>query len=209
MGEPAKSRQDETALDEPVDDQRVVMFGATWADYQRLLAIREESAVPRLTYLEGRLEIMTPSRFHEIDKSVIGCLVEAFCMETGVEITPYGSWTLEKKEVERGLEPDECYVLGDDDDPAIPHLAIDVIRTSGGISKLEVYRKLGVREVWLWKKRRFELFALRGDVYEPIAKSELLPDLDLVVLVEYLGLRPMTAAVRAYRRRLRGEVGDP
>jgi len=212
MGEPARTLEGEIAaalvVDEggpPSDDQRVVLVGATWADYQRLLAIREESAVPRLTYLEGRLEIMTPSRFHEIDKSMIGCLVEAFCTERGIEITPYGSWTLENKEVERGVEPDECYVLGDDDDPAIPHLAIEVIRTSGGISKLEVYRKLGVCEVWLWKKKRFELFALRGDAYESIGKSELLPDLDLAVLVEFLSLRPMTAAVRAYRRRLRGE----
>jgi Uma2 family endonuclease len=194
------------AAEAPPDDQRVILFDATWADYQRLLAIREESAVPRLTYLEGRLEIMTPPRFHEIEKSMIGRLVEAWCMEMGVEITPYGSWTLESKDVERGLEPDECYVLGDDDDPAIPDLAIEVIRTSGGLSKLEVYRKLGVPEVWLWRKRRFELFALREESYEAIARSELLPSLDLGVLAEFLGLRPMTAAVRAYRRRLRGEV---
>jgi Uma2 family endonuclease len=208
MGEPATTLPREPPQEEALDDQRVILQGASWADYQRLLALRGESAVPRLTYLEGRLEIMSPSRAREIDKSMIGCLVEAFSMETGVGITPYGSWTLERKDVERGLEPDECYVLGDADDPLVPDLAIEVIRTSGGLSKLEVYRKLGVREVWLWRLRRFELFALRDDQYEPIARSELLPGLDLTVLVEFLGVRPMTSAVRAYRRRLRGEAAE-
>jgi Uma2 family endonuclease len=208
MGEPATTLPLASPHEEALEDQRVILQGASWADYQRLLALRGESAVPRLTYLEGRLEIMSPSRAHEIDKSMIGCLVEAFCMETGVGITPYGSWTLERKDVERGLEPDECYVLGDDADPQVPDLAIEVIRTSGGISKLEVYRKLGVREVWLVRRRGFELFALRGDRYEPIAASELLPGLDLSVLVELLDVRPMTSAVAAYRQRLRDEASE-
>lgn len=215
MGEPAKNLPpwaaggeaagDEAAREERLDDQRVILEGATWADYQRLLALRGESAVPRLTYLEGRLEIMNPSRMHEADKSMVGRLVEAFCMETGVGITPCGSWTLEKKDVERGLEPDECYVLGDDDDPQVPHLAIEVIRTSGGLSKLDVYRALGVQEVWLWRRRRFELFTLRDGAYARIERSELLPGLDLDLLVQFLGIRPMTRAVAEYRRRLRGE----
>lgn len=34
---------------------------------------------------------------------MIGRLVEAWCLETGVAITPYGSWTLEDKEAERGV----------------------------------------------------------------------------------------------------------
>jgi hypothetical protein len=43
--------------------------------------------------------------------------------------------------------PDECYVLGrellDDD---FPDIALEVVISSGGINKLEVYRGLGVRE---------------------------------------------------------------
>jgi hypothetical protein len=31
-----------------------------------------------------------------------------------------------------------------------------VIWTSGGIDKLEVYRRLRVREVWIWKSGRIE-----------------------------------------------------
>ena len=59
------------------------------ADYLRLLEIRGERSVPRLTYVEGTLEIMSPSLTHEEIKSYIGRLVEAWCLERGVDFTPY------------------------------------------------------------------------------------------------------------------------
>jgi Uma2 family endonuclease len=187
-------------------DSIVVLHGATWADFQRVLEIRGERPVPRITYLEGDLELMSPSLPHESIKSMIGCLVEAWCLEKGVDITPYGSWTLENKESERGVEPDECYVLGDVPAPERCDLAIEVIWTSGGIDKLEVYRKLGVREVWIWKRGRIEVFALRGERYEAIERSELLPGIDLAELVRFVEQQPMTRAVREYRARLREQA---
>ena len=77
--------------DTPVEDKIVVLRGMTWADYERLREARGESSVPRLAFLEGELEIMTPSRSHESLKSRIGRLVEVWCMERGVEFSPYGS----------------------------------------------------------------------------------------------------------------------
>lgn len=177
---------------------------ATWADYQRHLELRGERPVPRLTYLKGALELMTPSLPHEAQKSMIGRLVEAWCFETGVDISPYGSWTLEKKEADRGLEPDECYVVGDVPHPTVPDLAIEVIWTSGGLDKLEVYRQLEVREVWIYKRGVFSLHALRGDRYETITASEILPGIDLELLGKYIDIQPMTRAVRQYREALRG-----
>src|SRR4051794_7864197 len=79
-------------------DNIVVLHGVTWADYQRVLEVRGDYPVPRLTYLEGVLELMTPSQPHEAIKSMIGRLVEGWCFEKGVPITPYGSWTHESKE---------------------------------------------------------------------------------------------------------------
>src|SRR3977135_2499418 len=96
--------------DTPTDDKIVVMRGATWADFQRLLEVRGEAPVPRMAFLEGSLELMTPSRLHESIKSRIGRLVEVFCLENDIEFSPYGSWLLEREDEERGLEPDECYV---------------------------------------------------------------------------------------------------
>ena len=186
-------------------DDIVVLRGASWADYQRLLEVRADGAVPRITFLEGVLELMSPSKSHESIKSMLGCLVEAWCTENEVDITPYGSWTHESKESERGAEPDECYVLGDDADPARCDLAIEVIWTSGGIDKLEVYRKLDVREVWIWKAGRIDVFVLRAEKYARVERSELLPALDLVTLVRFVEVFPMTRAVREYRTALRAE----
>lgn len=51
--------------DTPVDGRIVVLHGATWADYQRLLEVTAE----RVAYLEGALEIMSPSRSRESNRA--------------------------------------------------------------------------------------------------------------------------------------------
>jgi Uma2 family endonuclease len=188
----------------PDSDHIVVLSGATWADFQRVQEMRGDRPVPRLAYLEGSLELMTPSRSHESIKSMIGRLIEAWCLQRGLDITPYGSWTLESKHDERGIEPDECYVLGDPAEPERPDLAIEVIWTSGGLNKLEVYRKLGVAEVWVWRRDALQLYALRGEQYTEIARSEQLVGLDHELLLSFVHVTPMTKAVRAYREALRG-----
>ncbi len=188
--------------DRPQEDHIVVLRGATWADYQRLMEIRGDRSSPRIAYLEGTIEIMSPSRGHEAVKSHIGCLVEAWCQERGIEFSTYGSWTLEDKRVDRGVEPDECYVLGDVADPARPDLAIEVVWTSGGIAKLEIYRKLGVREVWFWRKGKLTPHALRGDRYQALAASELLAGIDLAQLASFIERRPTSRAIREYRAAL-------
>jgi hypothetical protein len=75
-------------------DHFVRLHGVSWADYQRLLRIRGDHSAPRITYLEGEVEIMSPSRSHESIKSFIGCLVEVYCIHHDIEFTPYGAWTL-------------------------------------------------------------------------------------------------------------------
>jgi Uma2 family endonuclease len=195
----------EKLLDAPPHENVIVLNGVSWGDYQRLLEIRGERSVPRFTYCEGVLELMSPSRYHEHVKSSLGCLLEAWCIARGVEFTPYGSWTLESKEAERGVEPDECYCLGETaalDEPEHPDLAIEVIYTSGSISKLDVYRKLRVPEVWTWKNERLAIHTLAGDHYETAERSRLLPELDVAQLASFALRRPVSEALRAYRAAL-------
>jgi Uma2 family endonuclease len=168
--------------DTPQEDHFVRLYGATWEDYERLLAIRGDRSVPRLTYLKGTLELMSPSKNHEGIKSLIARLLESWCLDRGIEIMPYGAWTLNDQGKESGAEPDECCVFGTE--PADrPHLAIEVEWTRGGIKKLEVYRRLGVGEVWYWRKGTIFVHVLDGDLYRESRTSRLLPDLDLPLLV--------------------------
>ena len=139
--------------------QCVTLRGLTWSDYERLIVIRGDHHAPRMTYLAGELELMMPSRNHEGITTCIGRLLEAYADERGLDLHGYGSWTLRSQPLDRGLEPDKCYILGDAEDPqkTSPDLAIEVDWTSSSIDKLEVYRGLGVGEVWIWRQGRIRV----------------------------------------------------
>ena len=90
------------------------------------------------------------------------------------------------------------------DEATRPDLAIEVIWTSGSIKKLEIYRKLRVREVWIWHRGKLTAHALRGEIYEPMSESLVLPGIDLQQIAGLLDQPTTTsAAVRAYRDLLR------
>ena len=188
--------------DEPVEDHYVHLYGVTWADYLRLLEIRGEKGVPRITYLEGTLEIMSPSSTHEEIKSYLGRLVEVWCLDREIDFTPFGQWTLKNKKNERGAEADECYVFGPQKHKRRPDLVIEVVLTSGGIDKLRVYRKLGVREVWYWDKGRIQVYVRRGRDYAAVDASEALPGIDLAQLATFVDRPTASQAIREYRAAL-------
>ena len=68
-----------------------------------------------------------------------------------------------------------------------------------------MYRKLGVREVWHWIDGQIQVHVLRGTRYAPVAESEALPGIDLVLLVSFLDRPTASRAIRDYRGALRGE----
>lgn len=188
-------------------DERVRLHEVSWDHYEQLLAIRGENAVPKITYLGGEVELMTPSRYHEKIKKTLARLLEAWAEERGLILEGYGAWTLAEKAEKAGLEPDECYVLGPRDWETVesPDFALEVVWTSGGLSKLEAYRRLGVREVWFWKDERLTLHSLRGDRYETVSRSEILPDLDPEFILGFLDAPDQTTAVRELRHAMADE----
>ena len=195
--------------DSPTDDHIIQLHGVTWADYERLLAIRGDHSAPRIAYLHGTVEIMSPSQTHESVKSMIGCLVETWCLERGIPFLTVGSWTLQSKPKSRGVEPDESYLFGDPKTAERPQLAIEVVWTAGRIDKLAIYRRLGVAEVWFWRKGRITPYALRGEHYVPIAASEVLPGLDLELLTSFLGNPTTFDAIRGFQAALRAGGTTP
>ena len=192
-------------LERPLDhalvdpDHYVVLHDVPWKDYERLLEIRGECSAPRFTYLEGELEIMSPSASHESIKSFIGRLVETYCLEHEIEFWTVGSWTLKNKAKKRGAEPDECYVFGGASFTKRPDLAIEVAWTDGRIDKLDVYRELGVAEVWYWRDSAIEVYLLRGSRYRRAARSKALPGIDLRELASFLDRPTTSRAIRDYR----------
>lgn len=187
----------------PLDfDQRITLSGMRWTDYEVMLALRGDRPGPRITYLRGTLELMSPSFNHEAIKKMMARLLEAWALQNDVPLIAAGSWTLRSAPDERGIEPDECYMLGRQKKER-PDLALEVIWTAGGLDKLEVYRGLGVSEVWLWRDGAIEAHVLEGDRYVRAVRSRLLPALDLDRLARLAVESDQHAALQAFLRQTR------
>ena len=188
------------------DDVLRVRRNVSWAAFERYLARKGDRVVPRVMYLDGVLELVTPSRGHERHGTWIGALVATWALETEVQLSSFGSWTLTDKLRRAGAEPDNCFMLGDDSEEKLtrPHFVIEVNWSKRGIDKLEVYRRLGVREVWFWQDHTIAVYVLRGDTWQRWKRSACLPALDLARLVDFLDRPAMTDAMRDFRRYLRG-----
>lgn len=182
----------------------VVMHGVSWETYLALDADRGHKKWPRLTYLDGELEIASPtSPAHEVRKKQIARFVEAYAGVTGRQFNGYGNMTMQNRKRRVGLDPDECYYVGPVDLVRRPDLAIEVVMTSGGLDKLAAYHRLGVHEVWFWIRDALQIYELRVRSYALIPRSGLFPDLDVVDLAARVRSpatnRDQTAAVEAYR----------
>ena len=113
----------------PTADRRVVMYGRTWADYEAQLALQGERSRPKLAYLDGDIELMSPSRDHETINSRIGRVIDADLVHRRMHAIPNGEWTLKAQASEAGAQPDECYLFGEESDSKPrPDLVLEVAR---------------------------------------------------------------------------------
>jgi Uma2 family endonuclease len=183
-------------------DQRIVHHG-TWEQFKFIQKGFDGSPGVRLFYYDGAIEILMPGREHEIFASIIGYLVTTFLSEKGIFFQPTRSMTQEKEGVV-SAQADESYCIGSV--KSIPDLSIEVVFTSGGTSKLERYKALGVPEVWFWEDGLLKLYHLRDDSYEPIECSQLpgLSEVDLDLLRRCILMAETDAgeAIRAFRREI-------
>lgn len=167
------------------DEQRMLLRGVRWKEYVILRELLDGPGL-RMTYLEGALELMTPSPDHERWKKNIARLVELYAFLRDIELHGYGSTTFRKEARERGAEPDECYLIGR---PLVdfPDIVLEVIHTSPLIDKLAVYAGLGVPEVWVFEHGRFRIHALDREAggYRVVERSPLVPDLDFEMIARY------------------------
>lgn len=176
----------------------VFLSNVTWETLEKL-DVDLSGTGARLTYLDGCLEIMAPlSEAHEEPRNTLGQLLEIYMRMKNIRFYGRGSTTIGMKELGARKEPDESYCLGTR--KSVPDLAIEVIVTSGGIDILEIYRRVGVREVWFWEDGIISVYCLRETGYELVSKSELLPELDLRSLEFYSRMADQYDAVNAFMK---------
>jgi Uma2 family endonuclease len=138
-----------------------------------LLRDRGQRSRPRYTFFNQRLTIAWPDAPHETNKKRLGGLIEDIFVGLRIPFLAFGGTTYLKTAKPRsGTEPDESYYLTNLDrvrgkkrvimgrDPA-QDIVVEVIETNPLGDKLAVYRRFGVREVWVCEQSRIEFFVLR------------------------------------------------
>jgi Uma2 family endonuclease len=185
----------------PIEEQRVLLSGVTWPQYESLLETFGDRPGLRLLYSKGMLEIFMPSSEHEMLKKVIARLLERYAEETDIVIHGYGSTTFRSEIQAQGLEPDECYCV--DTLKERPDFAIEINLMSGGINKLAIYKGLGVPEVLIWQNNALTLYDLRGEIYQEASYSQFFPGLDFGLLAQYVKPHNQPQAVKAFLEALR------
>jgi Uma2 family endonuclease len=196
------------ALDKstPKTTDQLVIIKGDWAKFKLIQQGCEASPGIRVSYFDGTIEIVMPSRPHEIFSGAFHLLLSLYLAHLGIEFLATGSADQEAEEI-AAAQPDQSYCI--DGIKPIPDLSIEIVFSSGGINKLDRYRAIGVPEVWFWEDGVLALYRLRSNGYERIEQSELpgLRDLDLVVFKRCLliGETSTTEAMREFNRYLAGQ----
>jgi Uma2 family endonuclease len=81
-------------------------------------------------------------------------------------------------------------------------LAIEVILTSGNLRKLEKYRRFQIPEVWLWEDNRLMVYYLGAEGYNLVDRSQLLPQLDLDLLMRCVQIPSRLEAMKIFMKGL-------
>ena len=188
-----------TALLETPQTQpnKLVLDGISWEKFEQIESTFQDVEGVRFIYLDGDLEIvMSPSQAHEDAKSTIGVLLEAYMKVRKIRFYRRGSATLGNKEITGRKEPDESYNIYSKKD--IPDLIIEVIVTSGDINILEIYRRIGIPEVWFYEDGLLTVYSLKNNQYIKVNNSELLPELNLETFTKYINYHDQYDAVTEF-----------
>jgi Uma2 family endonuclease len=196
-------------------ESRTVLENVRWETFVEL-AEQRRGSVPRMTYDEGVLELMSPLRQHENIGRLIGRLVETYTEVRNIEIQSVASTTFKRKDLKKAFEADESYYIQHAEeirpkeevdlfvDPP-PDLVIEVEITTSAIAKLKLFAAMGVPEVWRHDGQSLQMFELRENQYEAIPQSRALPELSVAVINAILMKRfefGETALVREFRKTL-------
>jgi len=163
---------------------------------------------------------MTPLDTRKKYSQLLGRFVQTVTDELNVEICSLGSLTCRREDLARGLEPDQCYYIQNEDvvwekeeielnqDPP-PDLVLEIDVTRSAIDRLSLYASLGVPEVWRYDGNRLIIYQLEAQEYVERDVSPTFPFLSQVEMLRFLELRRTTkenALIRLFREWVRSQI---
>ncbi len=195
----------------------LIFQNVTWGEYDELLKQLSDRPGVRVSYDEGRLEIMSPLPEHEEYKESIRDMVRVFADAKGIEFEGRGSATWRREKLQKGSEPDTCFYVANaariigrrtidlEKDPP-PDVVVEVDATNESLSKFNIYAALAVPEIWRYDGKRTYMYSLARRSYTPISESLSFPGLTIEMVTKFMEdakLRGQTKALAAFRKRFR------
>ena len=197
----------------------LVFQQVSWEEYENLLGDLVDRPGLRVSYDEGRLEIMSPLPEHERYKEFVLRLAAVLSDELDIPLESFGSTTWRRRKLRKGAEPDTCFYVADtqrivgkrrislETDPP-PDIIVEIDTTNESVSKFPIYAAFGVPEIWRYDGNRVQMYELTRDLsYLEILASRFLPYLTGAKLAEALEASKTqghTGALKAFRQKIRG-----
>jgi Uma2 family endonuclease len=197
----------------------LILTDVPWEEYEQLLADLGDSYSARITYDNGRLEIMSPSFKHENYGVLVARLADAIAYEMDIVLESLGSTTYKQQWLARGVEPDACFyvqsaarIIGNERiDLAIdppPDIVVEIDVSHESTTKLKIYAGMRVPEVWRYDERRMHVHQLTEQGYVEVSASLAFPVLTTDALSQFLEqskTEGQTATLRSFRAWLQAQ----
>lgn len=201
-------------------EQRTLLENISWQTFETLLTETGENRKSRFAYDGCNLEIMTPLFEHESYKMQLGNFILVLAEELEIEIKSAGSMTMKRKDVSRGIEPDNCYYIQNEaavrgkreldlaSDPP-PDLGIEIDITSSSLDKFQIYSALRIPELWKYNGRILHFYQLGETGYTQREISVAFPWLSVTEIANFLEqtkTTPEMALLRSFRAWVRNQT---
>jgi Uma2 family endonuclease len=198
-------------------ETRMVLENVAWQTFVAL-AEQRRGSVPRMTYDQGVLELMSPKREHVNIACLLGRIVETYSELKNIEIISVASVTVKRSDLSKAFEADESYYIANavrlmgkkeldfEVDPP-PDLIIEVELTSSAIQKMAMFATIQVPEVWRHDGESLQMFQLLQGSYQRIESSLQLPGLTTQRINETFVLRDAvgeTRLIQQFRKSIEG-----
>lgn len=200
----------------------IVLHDVSWELYERLVDELGDQHI-FINFDNGEMELMSPLPAHERWKKVVARMVETLAEEQGIAIGMFGSTTIRRQDLAKGLEPDECYYIRHEADvrgklkvdlarDPPPDLAIEIDVTHSSLDRQAIYAGLGIPEVWRFNGSRLAFLRLGPRGYVRIKRSLAFPMLTSAALQRFVnewGTTDDTAFIRRFRQWVRETFAKP
>ncbi len=187
----------------------------TWEDFENILSELGEARRVRLTYYQGKLEIVSPLAIHERPHRIIADIVKTILDFEERDWEDFGSTTFKRPRI-AGVEPDTCLYIQNASqvrgctqmDLEIyppPDLAIESDVTS--ITTLDAYTAIRVPEVWIYNNKQLKIYSFAGENYLQKSTSPTFADFPLIEMIPDWVQQAIDQGTSRMLRQLKANLG--